>query len=136
VTNLAKNVKWGFDVRIDGGPTKTLSDNLEVDAVDSLNITIPKSTTTDKSIEVQPGDIQDVKLLYIKSNVHNGISYKLSGSKDASNDNSPIELDTDHILNSSKIVGLIGKNPKFIKFQNTSSTDNADIEIMTARSAS
>src|SRR3712207_6456707 len=102
LTNLTKNVKWSFDVRIDGGPTKTLSDNLDVDAVDSLSITVPQ-TTSDKSIEVQPGNMEDVKLLYIKSNLHNGISYKLS---DGTADSGPISLDTDHILNSTEIVKL------------------------------
>jgi hypothetical protein len=132
VKNLTKNVRWSFDVRIDGGPTKTLSDNLEVEAVDSLSITVPQ-TTSDKSIEVQPGDMEDIKLLYIKSNLHNGISYKLSNGTE---DSGSISLDTDHILNSTEIVKLAGKDPRFIKFTNSSTSDDANIEILVARTAS
>jgi hypothetical protein len=117
---------------IDGGPTKTLGDEFEVHAVDSLSITVDKGTTSDKSIEVQPGDIADVKLLYIKSSLHEGVSYKLS---DGSTDSASVDLDTDHILNSSEIVELLNVNPKFIKFQNSDNENNADIEILVARMA-
>jgi hypothetical protein len=117
---------------IDGGPTKTLGDALVVDAVDSLSITVDKGTTTDKSVEVQPGDIADVKLLYIKSSLHDGVKYKLS---DGTTDTASVDLDTDHILNSSKIVELLNVNPKFIKFQNSDIQRNADIEILVARMA-
>ncbi len=129
---MAMNVKWSFDVMINGGPKKTLAGELLVDAVDSLSITVDKNTTTDKSVEVQPGDIADVKLLYIKSSLHDGVSYKLS---DGTTDSDSVDLDTDHILNSSEIVELLGVNPKYIKFQNTNTDSNADIEILVARMA-
>ncbi len=127
---------------IDGGPTKTLSDELEVDAVDSLSITLP-ANTSEKKIEVQPGEMADVKLLYIKSDVHEGIKYTLNDDPPEPGGDVPTEpggdvpivLDTDHILNSSKIVESIGTNPRTIKFTNDSAID-ANIEILVARSAS
>ena len=126
MTNLSKIVKWSFNAMTDGGPTKTLGDEPKVHAIDPLSITVDKSTTSDKSVEVQPGDIADVKLLYMKSSLHEGVSYKLS---DGSADTASVDLDTDHILNSSEIVELLNVNPEFIKFQNYDAEKSADINM-------
>jgi hypothetical protein len=117
VTNLAKNGKWSFDTRTDREPVKMVTDELEVDAMDSPNMTLLKSTMTDKSIEVQRGENSDVNLLYIRSNNHHpdnddddddgnvGILYKLGDF--SANNTASIYLNTDYILNNSEIVELL-----------------------------
>ncbi|MCL4436303.1 MAG: hypothetical protein M1503_02930 [Thaumarchaeota archaeon] len=129
---MAKSVRWSFNLSVDGGPTKTLAGSFDADGVDMLSVTIAKNTVSDESVEVQPGDLSDVKLLYIKSSLHDDVSYKLS---DGTTDSDSIVLDTDHVLNSSEIVKVIGTAPKIIKFQNSNTTTDANIEILVARSA-
>ncbi len=130
MTNLGKNVKWSFNVSVDGGPLKTLSQNFDVEAVDSLNLTIPKNTSADMPVELQPGISGRVKLLCIRGSIHNDVSYKLS---DGTKDSGSVILDTDHILNSSNVLGLIGVDPKLIKFQNKNANADANIDIIVAR---
>jgi pantothenate kinase len=116
---------------VQDGPTLTSSHNIDADAVDILNVKIDAGTTTDKVVDVQPGDSSEVMFICIKSNVHDDVKYMFT---DSTGDSSQVILDKDHIITSTEVAKLFGKAPNQIKFINNSSTD-AVIDIVVARKA-
>jgi hypothetical protein len=92
---------------------------------------------------VQPSDAQHIKLLYIKSDLHDNISYKISDDAtkpiaDAVH-NLPkasfVKLDTDHLVNSGELISAIGMAPKYLRFANSNADKDAKIEIFVLRNA-
>ena len=129
---LTKSVNWNLSVFVQDGPTLTSSDSINADAVDILNVQVDAETTTDKAVEVQPGDSSEVMFIYIKSNVHGDVKYKFT---DSTGDSSQLVLDKDHIITSMELSKLFGKAPNRIKFVNNSTTKDATIDIVVARKA-
>lgn len=131
--NLSKSVKWNLSVAVEGAPTITSSEDSQTDAVDVISISVNKSSTI--TADIQPGDLDEVKLLYIKlkeKDLYGKIKYKFN---DDTNDSVEVILDKDHFLTSSELVKLFKISPNKIIFTNSDSNTVAGLEIVVARKA-
>jgi hypothetical protein len=133
---LTKNIKWNLSVHVEDGPTLTSFEEISAEAVDILNFQVVRGTTTSSplTVEVQPGNLDNIHFLYIKSDLYKDIKYKFRDSVAAA-DSDEIVLDKDHIMTSNALIRLFEKPPNQIKFSNESSTTDANIKIVVGRKA-
>lgn len=133
MTNLAKSVKWNLSVSVEGAPTLTSSEDTMTDAVDAVSVVI--DATKSKTADIQPGDLDEVKFIYIKlkeKDLYGKVKYKFN---DGTTDSSEVTLDKDHFLTSGELVKLFEISPNKITFTNSHATAAADIEVVVARTA-
>ena len=122
-------VKWNFSLFVDGGQSLALSDKIDADAYDKISITI-KNGVVDQSVEVQPGDVNKVDFLCIKSDQYHidanqKLVYKVGNSA------AEIALERAHVLIGNSLIALFGEAPKTLKFSNSTGKDvNIDIHIV------
>ena len=134
MTNLAKSVKWTLSVAVEGAPTITSSEDTQTDAVDVISISVDKGETV--TADIQPGDLDEVKFLYIKlkeTDLYGKVKYKFNdGTTDSEME---LKLDKDHFLTSNELIKLFKISPNKIKFTNSDSNTAASLEIVAAREA-
>jgi len=131
---MTKSVKWNFSVYVEGGPSLSSSEDMDADAVDVVSIKVPNQGSS--TVDVQPGELDEVQFLYIKSDIYDDgaggvVKYKFS---DGTNNTDEVILDKDHVLTSAELVALFEYSPKKATFTNTNAKD-ANVEIVVARSA-
>ena len=131
---MTKAVKWNFNVYVEEGPTLTSSDKIDAEAVDIISIPLEKGANVSATVDIQPGDLDEVKFVYIKlkSGTYGKVKYKFN---DGSADSAEIVLDKDHIVTSNELVKLFLISPNKIIFTNTDVDVAADIEVVVARKA-
>jgi hypothetical protein len=123
-----------LSVYVEDGPTLTSFDEITAEAVDILNFQVVKSTTTTPlTVDVQPGNLNEIHFLYIKSDLYKDVKYKFSDS--AAVDGKDIVLDKDHVIPSNVLIQLFEKAPNQIKFFNQNTTKDANIKIVVGRKA-
>lgn len=126
---MTKSVKWNLSVNVEDGPSLTSSETMDADAVDVVSVEVANGEST---VDIQPGELGEVQFVYIKSDLHSGISYKFKDDEDA--ESPSVDLDKDHTLTSKNLIALFTKSPNKIVFTN-SNPDAANIEVVVARSA-
>ncbi len=124
---MSETIKWSFKAQVSSGPSLLLSDEITVDAYDKIDVSIPASTTTPLTIEVQPGE--GTAFLLITADSYKGLTYGVGETSTPS-----IELDGPHLLIGSGAVGLLVNTPDALRFTNTEATD-AKISILVGRDA-
>ena len=103
---------------------------MDADAVDVVSIQVPKGGTS--TVDVQPGELDEVKFLYIKSDLYDDVKYQFN---DGTTDSAEVKLDKDHVLTSSELVARFEVSPNKATFTNSNATTDANVEIVVARSA-
>jgi len=122
------NLNWRVNVSVSGGPQLELSQDLVLDAYDSVSVAVPAGESM--NVEVQPGDSDKVHLLIIQSNHYGSdLKYKVDGGS------GKVELDQPQILSGPGAVGLLGAAPQTIEITNDLDKEAA-ICIFTGRKAS
>jgi hypothetical protein len=75
------NISWKLNVEIQSGPNIIITNTVQADAYDRIEVKIPHSTTpspTPTTVDVQPGAAGKVKLLLIRSTRYgNNLKYKV-----------------------------------------------------------
>lgn len=127
---MTKNVKWNLSVYVEGGPSLSSSEDMDADAVDVVSIKVPKAGSS--TVDVQPGELDEVQFLYIKSDLYDDVKYKFN---DGTTDSAEVILDKDHVLTSSELVARFEVSPNKATFTNSNATTDANVEIVVARSA-
>lgn len=133
MTNLAKSVKWNLSVSVEGAPTLSSSEDTTTDAVDAVSVVI--DATKSKTADIQPGDLDEVKFLYIKlkeKDLYGKVKYKFN---DGTTDSAEVSLDKDHFLTSGELVKLFEVAPNKMTFTNSHATVAANVEVVVARTA-
>lgn len=119
-------IKYTVDLQVSGGPKLNFTDNVTVDAYDSIDITLAKDET--KTVAVQPGNADKVKLLFIKSSVASAaVHFENKDDKDLVTLLNPVLLVGD-------AVAILANPPKDMKFKN-GHTAPVTITILVGRSA-
>jgi len=122
-------IKCTVSAQVVGGPQMSVSQVINVQAYDSIQVKVPKSQGTD--VAIQPSDeAGQVKVLLIRADRYKGLSYKAD---------SPgadwIALDAPQLMVGPGGVGLLSKTPpKTLTFKNTQD-DEASIHILVGRDA-
>lgn len=131
---MTKTVKWNLNVYIEEGPVLISSNKIDAEAVDIISIPIDKGANVTATADIQPGDLDEVKFVYIrlKSGTYGKVKYKFN---DDSNDSAEVVLDKEHILASNELVKLFLVAPNKIIFTNTDVNVAANVEVVVAREA-
>lgn len=67
---MATNVSWKLNLAIQSGPSVTISNAVQVDAFDRIEVIVPDTTSspTATTVDVQPSAVGKIKVLLIRSN--------------------------------------------------------------------
>ena len=130
---MSVKINWAMNVQIDGGPRVASSGAVEVDAYDSIEVTVPKNTNGTNgtaTVKVQPGAAADVLFLLIQTD-----TYKNSPlSYTAENSTKSVKLDAQQTLIGAGATSLLDKPPTTLTFVNTGQTPAA-VRILVGRKA-
>lgn len=119
---MSEKIKLSFVAQVLKGPSVSAAENIEVDAYDKFEVTIPDTVT--QAVDLVPAGT--IFLLIISPNSPDeNLTYDLSGS--------PVKLDGPHTLVGTGAVGLLG-GATSLTFTNSTGAD-ATIEILIGRDA-
>ena len=77
---MPTNISWKLNLEIQSGPSIIVTNAVQADAYDRIEVTVPDSTPapTATTVDVQPGAAGKVKLLLIRSSRYgNNLKYKV-----------------------------------------------------------
>ena len=130
---MAVKISWALNVLVDGGPTISASDAIEVDAYDIIDVKVPKqngATAGTATVNVAPGGAADVLFLLIKSDIYKPtpLTYKVDGGTKI------VKLDSQQTLIGAGATGLLDAVPNKLVFTNSGAAD-ASVRILVGRKA-
>jgi hypothetical protein len=127
---MAEQLKWNLNLQIAHGPSVVLAGDLQLDAYDKVSVDIVHGATA-VTIDVQPGDADEVMFLLIQSSRYGeGLTYSVNGTGDA------ITLDQPQFLLGVGAVGLLGAAPQTLEVENNLAVaEDVRLEILTGRTA-
>ena len=132
---MPTNISWKLDVEIQSGPNIIVSNTVQADAYDRIEVKIPDSTAhpTPTTVDVQPGAAGKTKLLLIRSTRYgNNLKYKVH------NDNTPERVlnDAVFLVGAGSLDLLEDANAPLDKLLVTNTTgQDVVLEIIVGRSA-
>ena len=125
---MTESINWSLNAQIVGGPKMMASDTEEIEAYDKIEVTI-ENDAIDKEVEIQPGGVDKVQFLVIKSEKYGeDLTYKVNSLTDI------IKLDALHVFIGTGAVGLLKETPKKLLFTN-GLPDSVSVEILVGRMA-
>ena len=125
---MTESINWSLNAQIVGGPKIMASDTEEIEAYDKIEVTI-ENDAIDKEVEIQPGGVDKVQFLVIKSEKYGeDLTYKVNSLTDI------IKLDALHVFIGTGAVGLLKETPKKLLFTN-GLPDSVSVEILVGRMA-
>jgi hypothetical protein len=124
MTSLEK-ITWSFQAQVTGGPSIYITNTVEMDAYEKLEVVIPGGGAATK-VNVQPED--NTKFLLITASSYKNISYSVA------TETTDIKLDGPHILIGEGAVSLLIQTPTYLTFTNTDAADNK-VNILLGREA-
>lgn len=126
-------VTYTISVQVAGGPQLNVPRTRDVEAIDKLDIVLPK--TDDLTVDLQPGAASKIALLLVKSDVYGKeITFTLKGGGDESD---PLTLEEPQLFINDAMTLFGVATPTSIKFKSTFADANkkANIEVLVARRA-
>jgi len=126
-------INWAMNVQIDGGPRVASSGAVDVDAYESIEVTVPKSPAAGQSgeaiVKVMPAGA-DVLFLLIQTETYANapLSYKAADSTKA------VKLDAQQTLVGAGAASLLDKVPTTLTLLNSGATP-AKVRIIVGRKA-
>lgn len=131
---MSEKINWTLSVQVVGGPKISVSQTMEVEAYDKIDVTVPggdDTTPGTATVEVQPGGASQVKFLLITSSLYDAkLTYKVNGGTEA------VKLDALQLLMGSGAVGLLETTPQQLAFTNKAGLfAPASIQILVGRKA-
>lgn len=121
------DIDYSLRVAVDGGPTLTKTDTLEVGAVDVIKGTAAKSGGT-ASLDVQPEDIAGIEFVCIESSNYENLALVVDG------DESALTVDGPIMLIGAGAVALLQATQLHFVFTNSDTVAAANIRITVGRS--
>lgn len=133
---MAQAINCKLDVQIDGGPSASATNILNVDAYDKIVLVVPGAAPGTASAAVQPGAAK-VKFLLISADRYSDkVTYNVTPTSGASGAKG-VKLDSQQMLVGEGAVGLLGAAPNNLDFTNTLGVGNdVTVTILVGRSAS
>ena len=127
-------ISWDLNIKLGDETQITESDSFVVEAFSEVEVTIEKGATN-KKIELQPGESDQVKFVFISSSKYQTketkkLFYKLANGQNAKK----ITLDSPQFFIGTGMIGLFEKSPKEIYVTNKLEED-ATLTIILGRNA-
>ncbi|MCJ7624391.1 MAG: hypothetical protein MUO76_12880 [Anaerolineaceae bacterium] len=127
---MTESINWSLNAQIVGGPKIMASDTKEIEAYDKIEVTI-ENDAIDKEVEIQPGGIDKVQFLVIRSEKYSEeLTYKVNNPSSTD----IIKLDALHVFIGTGAVGLLKEPPEKLLFTN-GLPDSVSVEILVGRMA-
>jgi hypothetical protein len=134
---MAKMTSWNLNMQVIGGPSSNASGSLNVDAIDKLDIVVPKATDGKAGtilIEVQPGSPSSMQFLFITSSHYSSLKCIADPNVDPEKSGPSIPLEYPLMLLGGGFLTLLKFNQAIFRFENGSDNE-AFVTIMIGRSA-
>jgi hypothetical protein len=80
---MPTNVSWKLNLDVQSGPKLLVSNTVQVDAYDRIEVSVPDTsgTPTATSVDIQPGAAGKIKVLLIRSNIYgDNLTYQVHDS--------------------------------------------------------
>lgn len=121
-------INYSVEIKVANGPQLKVADQLQVDAYDSIQVPLGGGET--KTIAVQPGNADKVKLLFIRCvPPSDKVSFENKDAQDQVTLANPVLLAGD-------AVAVLANAPKDLKFKSTlQQNEQVTIVILVGRSA-
>lgn len=132
---MAHSIQWNISIRISEGPQLSMPRAIEVEAYDSISITIrgtgdAAGADIDREVELQPGGAGQVTFLAITADRYDtGLTYKVNADT-----NPAIALDQPCFLVGQGAVSLLDTAPARLFFS-SGILQNAAVRILVGRDA-
>lgn len=104
----------------------TVADNIDVEAVDKIEATIPKSSVP-TAVNLHPL-LVGVQFIAITATVYEKLTFEVG-------DGDPVTLDHALVLIGEGLVALLGASTSTITFTNTDTLEDNEVSIMVGRDA-
>ena len=124
-----QSISLSVQVQVPGGPSVSLTTDMETEAYDSIKVTIPAAADK-KKVEIQPGGGTQVKFLMIYSDTYSDqIVFRVNAAGNPAH-----KLDKPVILSGEGSVGLLDSAPKNLFISNPLA-DDIVVEALVGRAA-
>ena len=125
------NISWKLEASVAGGPSRTLSQSISVEAYDMVDVELADSSATPAEIEVEIGaGTGDLLFLMVTASQYgSGLTYKVNDTSDQAS-----TLDGPLLLAGQGAIDLLGGAPISLLFTNTLGS-NTNVEILVGRDA-
>jgi hypothetical protein len=125
---VPERIDWTLQAQIAGGPAIAASDAIQVDAYDKITVDVAAGEA--ETIEVQPGDADEVQFLMVHADKYTEPpTVKVTGAA-----GNAIELTAPLMLVGGGPVSLIGA-PQSLDVTNTSAQNPLNIQVIVGRKA-
>jgi hypothetical protein len=136
---MSEKINWTLNVQVLGGPKISAVQTLTVEAYDKIEVKIlgnEEATPGEATVEVQPGDLDDIKLLLISSDQYGSkLKYTVKDSGGTAGATG-VELDSLQVLVGKGAVGMLGVTPVTLEFSNGMGVNkDANVTILVGRMA-
>jgi hypothetical protein len=127
---MTERLKWNLNLQMVRGPSVALAGDLSVDAYDKVSVDIEHGAPA-VSIDVQPGDADEVLFLLIQSDRYGeGLTYRVNGAGD------PVVLDQPQFFLGAGAVGVLNAAPQTLEVENNLTVgEAARLEVLVGRKA-
>lgn len=124
-----KKITYKLNVDFADGPKTNLTQQLDVEAYDILNVPVDPGDT-DKQVEVAHGDVSFLLVTLAQAYPQNTpVTYKVKGQADT------FTLDGPHLLTGAGVEDLLGKPPEILQFTNDAANPAVTVQIYVGRDA-
>lgn len=132
---MLEKINWSFNVQVVSGPRMSLSQTIEVEAYDKIQVTV-EDDGNEKEVQIQPGGSGQVSFLLIKSDKYDETKLTYYAKDNTGTSGLPVNLDMPHFLTGKGAVAMLVGAPESLFFKNDLGADNAaTIQILVGRDA-
>jgi len=126
---MSLKIGWTLGVSVPSGPQFSVNRSVQVEAYDSVKISVEKNQTN-KPVELQPGGPGKVKFLAILASRYEDLTFKVNSAGASATE---VTLDQPQVFVGAGSVGLLDPSPKKLFITNASATEDVSIEILVGR---
>lgn len=136
---MSEKINVALSVQVVGGPKMSASLLIDVEAYDKIEVVIPggeEGSPGEATVEVQPGDLEDIKVLLISSDQYSSkLKYTVKDASDTAGA-TDVGLDSVQVLMGKGAVELLQVTPVTLEFSNGMGTGkDAKVTILAGRMA-
>jgi hypothetical protein len=123
-----KKITYKLNVEVAEGPKLGITQSLDVEAYDVINIDVDPGGTPD--VDVAQGNVQFLLISLAQPYpTEHPLTYKVKGQADT------FTLDAPHLLLGGGVKDLLGKLPEVLQFANDGNNPKLTVQILVGRDA-
>jgi hypothetical protein len=125
---MTDRLNYSMGLSLEGGPTISADDHMDVEAFEKIEVAIPKSSVP-TTVNVQPSLLTELKALIIISDVYTDLTFTVDAYQ-------PVyTLDGPLMLVGKGNIGMLGATVNDLIFTNANGSTARNVTILVARDA-